>query len=122
VARGCVQDTARGVDTVVRSVTLVNCDRILAQCAVYAPNVYTPNLDGVNDGFSPSTACPLETHELTIYNRWGELVFRSTRPEEKGDGQRGRINCPDGVYCCMVAYVFPRQEAQSAQGHVTLLR
>ncbi|MFN6179054.1 MAG: PKD domain-containing protein [Flavobacteriales bacterium] len=113
---------ACGVDTVARSLTLVNCDSIQAQCAVHVPNVFTPNLDGVNDGFSPSIACPLETYELIIYNRWGEMVFRSTRPEEKWDGQRGGINCPDGVYYYMVAYEFPRQQARGAQGHVTLLR
>jgi hypothetical protein len=50
------------------------------------------------------------------------MVFRSTRPEEKWDGQRGGINCPDGVYYYMVAYEFPRQQARGAQGHVTLLR
>jgi gliding motility-associated-like protein len=48
-----------------------------------APNIFTPNGDGMNDLFI--VPCLLNTDEfpnsqVTIYNQWGDEVFRSGRP------------------------------------------
>ena len=48
-------------------------------------NVFTPNGDGVNDLFRPggSIAC-FDYDLLSIYNRWGGLVFRTNMPLSEG--------------------------------------
>ncbi|MFN4255011.1 MAG: gliding motility-associated C-terminal domain-containing protein [Saprospiraceae bacterium] len=52
------------------------------------PNVITPNGDGLNDCFEPMRAFDpaVYTGDLTIYSRWGEVVFHSSR----GDGWMGK--------------------------------
>jgi len=43
---------------------------------VYIPNVFSPNGDGINDFFSPFTGIGvMEVTSLSIFDRWGELVF-----------------------------------------------
>ncbi|MES2629937.1 MAG: gliding motility-associated C-terminal domain-containing protein, partial [Bacteroidota bacterium] len=43
---------------------------------VYIPNSFSPNGDGVNDVFKPVLLGGIpESYELSIFNRWGELVY-----------------------------------------------
>jgi gliding motility-associated-like protein len=46
--------------------------------AIYLPDAFTPNQDGINECwviFFPFTNLQLD--ELTIFNRWGEIIFHS---------------------------------------------
>jgi len=58
---------------------------LLPQMFTYIPNAFTPNGDGYNDVFKVSVVDPVY-FELSIYDRWGGLVFRSTDPEQGWDG------------------------------------
>jgi len=74
-------------------------------CEFEAPNVFTPNGDGVNDYFYPSLKCQLVTYEMNIFNRWGDLVFYSNQPLLQWDG---RINdgkkAAEGHYMYVIEY------------------
>lgn len=65
--------------------------RVTVECTdVYFPSAFTPNGDGVNDGFGPLplTALPtLKNYRLNIYGRWGELIFSAADPYSKWDGR-----------------------------------
>jgi len=52
------------------------------ECDVFIPNTFSPNGDGVNDIFRPVCDCTISNYELTIYNRWGQLVFQTNSPEK----------------------------------------
>lgn len=52
---------------------------------VYAPNVFSPNNDGFNDNFQIFAFDIIDYH-LTIFSRWGELVFESDDQSEFWDG------------------------------------
>ncbi len=59
----------------------LGCDSIvlllLTQYEVYIPNVFSPDNDGVNDTFRPYTdPDELRSYEMTIYDRWGNLLYR----------------------------------------------
>lgn len=46
------------------------------------PNVFSPNGDGVNDELLPmSTFEGLKNPLLTVFNRWGQLIFSTADPE-----------------------------------------
>jgi len=109
-----------GVDTVELSgFTVVDCS---ANCPITIPNVFSPNVDGVNDVFSPKTTCPFERYEWSIYTRWGQLVYETTRSADVWNGRVGSSTCPDGVYYCVVKYALPGQPEASLSGFVSLLR
>lgn len=70
-------------------------------CPIYQlPNVFSPNGDQVNDFFKPYPYKFVESIDIKIYNRWGNLIFASTDPEILWDGtiQKTKQPCTDGVY------------------------
>jgi len=71
------------------------------KCEYYElPNVFTPNGDGVNDLFKPFPYKFVEKIDLTIYNRWGNEVFKTTDPDINWNGLDFESHKPvsDGVY------------------------
>lgn len=71
-------------------------------CPLYElPNVFTPNDDGKNEYFSPLVPYrQIESIELAIYNRWGQIVYETTEPSIGWDGVHKDSNepVPSGVY------------------------
>lgn len=70
-------------------------------CPTYElPNVFTPNQDGANEMFVPFTPyCFIDRIEISIVNRWGQLVFESTNPDILWDGTNlSGDPLPEGVY------------------------
>jgi gliding motility-associated-like protein len=68
------------------------------------PNAFTPNGDGVNDGFAVVTDCSLPTFEMKIYNSWGLLVFHTNDTSEAWDGTKDGQPAPTGKYTYHLAY------------------
>lgn len=64
---------------------------------VFTPNAFTPNGDGLNDdwGVEGNT---IATFHLSVYNRWGELVFESFNQNDKWDGTYNETALPADVY------------------------
>ncbi|MEX2380052.1 MAG: gliding motility-associated C-terminal domain-containing protein, partial [Vicingaceae bacterium] len=48
-------------------------------CDIEVPNVFTPNGDRINDYFYPDLKCELLSFKMSIYNRWGDLIFFTDR-------------------------------------------
>ncbi len=47
-------------------------------CPFYTlPNTFTPNGDGQNDTFRPFPYCFVESVDFQVFNRWGQLVYRT---------------------------------------------
>ncbi len=69
--------------------------------AVYVPNAFSPNRDGINDEFR-AYGTDIISVELRVFSRWGELIFESTELKEGWDGKiRDRLALP-GVYTWML--------------------
>jgi len=62
------------------------------------PNAFTPNGDGKNDVFRPRFSGPSKNYQFSIFNRWGELVFRTRSPMDGWDGFFRSVPQPAGVY------------------------
>lgn len=70
-------------------------------CPVYElPNVFTPGGDGFNDLFMPGPYRYIESIDLVVYNRWGNLVFKTTDPDIRWNGTHYMSKKPlsSGVY------------------------
>lgn len=72
----------------------------------WLPNIFTPNGDGYNDWFIPFPYMFVESVEMKIFNRWGQVVFETTDPDIRWDGtnQANGEKLSEGVYyyTCMV--------------------
>ena len=60
----------------------------LANCGdIFFPTAVTPNHDGNNDGFRPlGNVSSVTNYRLVVYNRFGQLVFSTTDPQQPWNG------------------------------------
>jgi gliding motility-associated-like protein len=65
---------------------------------ITAPNTFTPNNDGVNDYFSVSVKGIVTFGSVSIYNRYGQLMFMTKSADEQWDGKYNGAKLPDGTY------------------------
>ncbi len=70
------------------------------------PNVFTPNGDGQNDFFelSGSNDPCFDEMDITIYNRWGKIVFESTASDFQWNGKNKNDgkDCAEGTYFVII--------------------
>ena len=92
---------------------------------VYVPNTFTPNDDEYNQVFKPiiSGAYKPNSYHLTLFNRWGEVVFESSDPNYGWDGMYGNERAQFGTYTWKLSLdALQSGETKNYHGHVTLLR
>lgn len=59
--------------------------KIIPDCAVFFPTIFSPNGDNINDNFNIITQ-NVKKYSLTIYNRWGEKLFETNQLNYGWDG------------------------------------
>ncbi|WP_128548030.1 T9SS type B sorting domain-containing protein [Larkinella soli] len=94
-------------------------------CVLYEPDVFTPNDDGENDAFQPVGCGDITITSLSVFNRWGELVYFTDRPPFRWEGGYQGKGAPAGVYAWTVSFQLRQGgEAVSKQkkGALTLVR
>ncbi|MFD2037434.1 gliding motility-associated C-terminal domain-containing protein [Belliella marina] len=86
------------------------------------PDAFSPNGDGVNDYFFP-VFLQVEELTLSIFNRWGELLFYTNDPASKGwDGSnRGQLS-PVGSYAYQLEYRMEGESSQILRGTFFLIK
>lgn len=92
---------------------------------LYFPNSFSPNADGLNDFFKP-IGQDVNFYQLSIYNRWGELIFTSDQLEKGWDGTFKGVKSPEDIYVYMCEYQgIDEQKIKRKfykQGRITLVR
>ena len=57
------------------------------ELAMYIPNSFSPNGDGVNDVFKPITdPNKIKKYEMQLFNEWGEFIFETDQINQGWDG------------------------------------
>ncbi len=98
--------------------------QVLEDEFIYAPNAFTPNGDPFNQNWRVyAEGFDLTEFRLTVFNRYGEIIWTATDPEESWDGTyKGEI-VQDGVY---VWYIRARDqitdEVFEFDGFITVFR
>lgn len=87
----------------------------------FIPNSFTPNGDGTNDIFAPKVY-GLENYQLLVFNRDGEVIFRSYDPSIGWDGTFQGVMSQLGTFVYLVSGVDLNGETLEWRGHVNLLR
>jgi len=133
----CLDPTLNPVLTSTYTLTVTSADncettaqltvRVSEDRYIFIPNVFSPNLDGLNDGFTvfggPSIA---NVDVLQVFSRWGELLFETNNlelnDELKGwDGFHNGQKMNPGVYVWMAKVTFIDGESKVYSGDVTLM-
>jgi gliding motility-associated-like protein len=96
--------------------------RVHEEVAVYYPNSFTPNGDGRNELFQPLGAS-LEVYELTIWNRWGEMIYIGNQLMAwNGLIRNSGKPAPEGVYVFRIDLIDDKFEKRVVTGRVSLIR
>lgn len=90
---------------------------------VFIPNSFTPDNDGLNDGFGPE-GTGFKEIDLVITTRWGEQVFHSNSPEWWWNGTTNNENLysKQDVYIYTIEVKGYCEQIERRHGIVTLLR
>ena len=91
----------------------------------YVPNCFTPDGDEFNNSFLPIFTSGFDpmNYELTIYNRWGEIVFVSENHLTAWNGSYNNMICPDGIYSYIIKYKIPDLDLfKYISGQINLIR
>ena len=100
---------------------------------IEVPNAFTPNPNGPssdgkfdptalnNDIFHPNLKGIVD-YDLTIYNKWGELLFQTTDQNIGWDGYyKGKL-CPEDVYIYKIYALTEDTKALQKAGDILLIR
>ena len=105
--------------------TLLKTIDVRPEVRYYLPNAFTPNNDGSNDIYVGNGVMEgASNFNLSIWNRWGELVFETSDPFEGWNGRKHNTGreAPAGVYMVLVTYNGPRGEPYELRGVATVVR
>ena len=103
--------------------------RVDPDFAIYAPNAFTPNDDGKNDGFKLfGVGVDRDNFELSIYDRWGEMIYYTQDFDAVWDGsiKNSTKLAPNDVYIWK-AFAKPmntsdRKDPEEFIGTVTVVK
>jgi gliding motility-associated-like protein len=86
-------------------------------------NTFSPNSDGLNERFGPSTSCGLSKYSMEVYDRWGAKMYESSDPSQSWDGSDDSGKpAPDGVYAYRIVFRYVDNNIYVYKGTVTLMR
>ncbi len=102
--------------------TIQKTVEVIPDFSVYIPNSFSPDGNGINDGFIPMGSGWAE-YELWIFDRWGIEVFHSTDPYKAWNGkfQNNMQPCQGDVYVYKLLIYEPDGYNHEYVGRVTLL-
>lgn len=94
--------------------------------ALFIPNAFSPNGDGLNDHFQVYSGMA-QVEELLIFTRWGELVYQQQEPSGGHDklawnGERNGHPLPEGTYVYLLKMRSAHGEGRTYGGTLHLIR
>ena len=86
---------------------------------VLVPTAFTPNGDGVNDTWHIPALSGLSTFEVSVFNRYGEIVFQTKNANLPWDGKFKGIPQATGVYVYFINLI---EQGRILKGTLLILR
>lgn len=76
------------------------------ESALYVPNAFSPNSDGINDIFRAYFASEknITNFQLTIFDRWGNLLFQTKQLNNGWDGISKNQSVAQGMYIWFIQF------------------
>ncbi len=92
----------------------------------YIPNAFTPNNDGLNDGFIPK-AVGVIAFQMWIFDRWGQELYHCTSLTQPWDGTvhtgpTSGAECQEDTYVWLVEFTDIYKNHHRMVGRVTIIK
>jgi gliding motility-associated-like protein len=92
------------------------------QPSQFIPNAFSPNNDGVNEQWFAVSSF-VKDYSVSVFNRWGNLVFESNNPSIKWDGNFKGNPAPSGTYLYLIKYTGYHDSSEKIlKGQVAIVR
>ncbi len=105
--------------------TLIRIVDVIPEVRYFLPNAFTPNNDALNDIYKGVGVLDgIRSFKMSIWNRWGELIFETTNPDEGWNGRKFNSgkDAPIDVYVVVVTFTGPRGDRFEYKTFATLVR
>jgi len=90
---------------------------------VFVPSGFTPNGDGLNDVFRVVNLGRYKMVMMSVFNRWGEQIFRADDGSNRGwDGTHNGTPADMGTFNYIIILGKPDGTNKTLSGNVTLIR
>jgi gliding motility-associated-like protein len=89
--------------------------------AIWIPNVFSPNGDGINEIFT-AQGFGFSDLSMMVFDRWGFSVYSSNQQNDVWNGTSQGKACPEGVYVYVVKYKDIFGKSHTQHGRVSLIR
>lgn len=91
--------------------------------SIFVPNTFTPNSDGVNDTWEIKLIEFFPKAEITVFDRWGQIVFKTIGypTSARWDGTRNGTQLPASTYYYTISLSIDSKEERIKTGSVTLI-
>jgi gliding motility-associated-like protein len=96
--------------------------QILKKPGFYLPTGFTPNGDGLNDVVTPYLIGMKSLKSFSVFNRWGNLVFYSTKYGEGWNGKYKGTNQDAGVFVWVLEFIDSDDKKVVERGTLALIR
>ena len=122
-AKGLYRASLQTNNTFGCSDTVSDIIAVVPEFTYFIPNAFTPNGDGENDIFN-GKGLEIKQFSMSIFNRWGELIFATENLDEGWDGSSKKDGSivEDAVYVYQIEIKDFKNRLHSFNGAVALLK
>lgn len=85
------------------------------------PNTFTPNDDGINDLWRIGNVGQFPNIQVTVFDRWGQVVFKDIGYAQPWDGRNNDRKLPTATYYYVIELNSDVVEIPPITGHVSLI-
>ncbi|SOD91783.1 T9SS type B sorting domain-containing protein [Spirosoma fluviale] len=103
------------------TVSVSNFYTFRREAKILMPDAFTPNGDGMNDVLK-AFGTYIDKFMMTVYNRWGEVVYSTTSRSEGWDGNNNGQQAPPGQYMYRIEVIDLTGLKTVRTGAVLLIR
>ncbi len=89
---------------------------------VFIPNVFTPDSQDGNNTLFLEGPDVLSLDEMSVYDRWGTLLYQNFGNDAAWDGTKGGRKLLSGVYVYLIKVTYNDGTQKTLAGDITLLR
>ncbi len=96
--------------------------RVYDSTLITVPNAFSPNGDGVNDTWHLQVRGTVVEYAVTVFNRYGQVVYTSNDLQKAWDGTTNGKPLPVGTYYYIIRSKDNASKTAQQTGYVVILR